>query len=120
MLAALAEFQQAIRSGAENIPADFRFHLEVARAAGNPHFGTLLAYLGEHAIPRKHVDTARTALEGQVSYLQKVWGEHESIYNAIRNQDSESARAAMRTHLSNSCERLRRAQAGGRPLSFQI
>jgi GntR family transcriptional regulator, transcriptional repressor for pyruvate dehydrogenase complex len=111
----LMEFQQAIRSGAENIPADFRFHLEVARAAGNPHFGSLLGYLGDHIIPRKHIDTARTALEGRTQYLQRVWGEHESIFIAIRNQDPEAARAAMRTHLANSCERLRRAQAGTRP-----
>ena len=35
--------------------------------------------------------------------------EHESIYDAIRNQDSDAARAAMRTHLANSRERRRRA-----------
>ena len=43
-----------------------------------------------------------------MNYLQRVHAEHESIYNAIRNQDAEAARAAMRTHLSNSRERLRR------------
>jgi DNA-binding FadR family transcriptional regulator len=37
-----------------------------------------------------------------------VHSEHESIYNAIRNHDTESARAAMRTHLSNSRDRLRK------------
>jgi DNA-binding FadR family transcriptional regulator len=45
-----------------------------------------------------------------LSYLQRVHGEHESIYNAIHQQDAESARAAMRTHLSNSRDRLRKTQ----------
>ena len=35
-----------------------------------------------------------------------------SIYNAIRNHDTEAARAAMRTHLSNSRDRLRKARDG--------
>jgi DNA-binding GntR family transcriptional regulator len=37
--------------------------------------------------------------------------EHESIFEAIARHDAESARAAMRMHLSNSRERLRRASA---------
>ena len=44
------------------------------------------------------------------SYLARVNLEHEDIYSAILRQDAEGARAAMRTHLSNSRERLRRAQ----------
>jgi DNA-binding FadR family transcriptional regulator len=36
--------------------------------------------------------------------------EHQNIYNAIRQRDADTARTAMRTHLSNSRERLRRAQ----------
>ena len=35
----------------------------------------------------------------------------DEILDAIASQDVESARAAMRTHLSNSRERRRRAQA---------
>ncbi len=35
--------------------------------------------------------------------------EHESILEAITRHDAEGARAAMRMHLSNSHERLRRA-----------
>jgi DNA-binding FadR family transcriptional regulator len=36
--------------------------------------------------------------------------EHEEIYAAIARRDPESARAAMRIHLTNSRERLRIAQ----------
>ncbi len=45
----------------------------------------------------------------RVAYLKLVHQEHESIYNAIRNQDVDSARAAIRTHLSNSRDRLRKS-----------
>jgi GntR family transcriptional regulator, transcriptional repressor for pyruvate dehydrogenase complex len=38
-----------------------------------------------------------------------VLGEHQMIYRAIERQDPDDARAAMRMHLSNSRERLRRA-----------
>ncbi len=34
----------------------------------------------------------------------------EDIFNASARQDAQSARAAMRIHLSNSKERLRKAQ----------
>uniref|UniRef100_UPI0026384A78 FCD domain-containing protein n=1 Tax=uncultured Limnohabitans sp. TaxID=768543 RepID=UPI0026384A78 len=41
------------------------------------------------------------------AYLLRVHQEHESIFSAILNQDVDAARAAARTHLSNSRERLR-------------
>jgi GntR family transcriptional repressor for pyruvate dehydrogenase complex len=84
--------------------------MEVARSTGNRHFADLMTYLGTMIIPRTRVNTMQNAPEGRLNYLQRVHGEHESIYNAIRNQDPEAARAAMRTHLSNSRERLRRGK----------
>jgi DNA-binding FadR family transcriptional regulator len=39
-----------------------------------------------------------------------VQREHEDIYEAIARGDAEAARAAMRNHLTNSRERLRRAR----------
>jgi DNA-binding FadR family transcriptional regulator len=46
----------------------------------------------------------------QQAYLRRVNLEHESIFNAIVTQDAEAARAAMRTHLSNSRDRLKRGE----------
>jgi DNA-binding FadR family transcriptional regulator len=40
------------------------------------------------------------------------------IYTAIRNQDPETARAAMRSHLSNSRERLLRVTRATRTLAL--
>lgn len=105
---ALHAFQDSINRDSDAVPPDFQFHMEVARSTGNRHFADLMTYLGTMIIPRTRVNTAHSAPEGRLNYLQRVHGEHESIYNAIRDQDAEAARAAMRTHLANSRERLRR------------
>jgi DNA-binding FadR family transcriptional regulator len=111
MAAALASFEAAIRADSDAVPSDFQFHMEVARATGNRHFADLMTYLGTVIIPRTRLKTAADAPEGRLAYLERVHHEHESIYRAIRERDAEAARAAMRTHLANSRERLRRAQA---------
>jgi GntR family transcriptional regulator, transcriptional repressor for pyruvate dehydrogenase complex len=108
MEAALLAFSDSIKQDSDAVPPDFQFHMEVARSTGNRHFADLMTYLGTMIIPRTRVNTALNAPEGRLNYLQRVHAEHESIYGAIRDQDTEAARAAMRTHLSNSRERLRR------------
>jgi GntR family transcriptional repressor for pyruvate dehydrogenase complex len=110
METALRAFQDSINLDSDAVPPDFQFHMEVARSTGNRHFADLMTYLGTMIIPRTRVNTTQNAPEGRLNYLQRVNSEHESIYNAIRNQDPEAARAAMRTHLSNSRERLRRGK----------
>ena len=75
----------------------------------------LMATLGAQIIPRARLEPAAELdeprrLERQ-AYMRRVNAEHESILDAITRQDAESARAAMRTHLSNSRERRRKAQA---------
>ena len=107
---ALQAFQDSIDCDADAVAPDFQFHMEVARSTGNRHFADLMTYLGTMIIPRTRINTTQNAPEGRLIYLQRVNSEHESIYNAIRNQDSEAARAAMRTHLSNSRERLRKGK----------
>lgn len=110
MEAALRAFQASIQQASDAVPSDFQFHTEVARATGNRHFADLMTYLGTMIIPRARLNTPSDAPEGRLSYLTQVHGEHDSIFNAIRNQDAEAARAAMRTHLSNSRDRLKKAQ----------
>lgn len=115
MRGALAGFRTAIDENSDALAPDFQFHLEIARATQNVHFLELMNYLGTMIIPRARLNTAQVAGEGRREYLQRVNTEHESIVNAIANHDPEAARAAMRTHLANSRERLRRANeaAGG-------
>ena len=110
MALALQAFSDAIRADSDAVPSDFQFHMEVAKATGNRHFADLMTYLGTHIIPRTRINTANQAPEGKQVYLERVHSEHERIYKAIRQHDTEAARAAMRTHLSNSRERLRKAR----------
>jgi DNA-binding FadR family transcriptional regulator len=114
MRAALASFDSAIHNDGDALAPDFQLHLEIARATQNVHFLELMTYLGTMIIPRARLNTAKVAGEGRREYLQRVNTEHESIVNAIANQDPEAARAAMRTHLANSRERLRRAHEAAR------
>lgn len=92
------------------IVADVAFHLLVATATGNRYFHDILKQLGRTIIPRTRVNSAALAEDDQTAYLNRVNREHEDIYNAIARKDPDAARAAMRTHLANSRERLRRAQ----------
>jgi GntR family transcriptional repressor for pyruvate dehydrogenase complex len=110
MREALAAFAKAIAEDADAVASDMQLHLEIARATQNQHFAELMTYLGTMLIPRTRVNSARFAGEGLREYLLRVHAEHESIVDAIAGRDPEAARAAMRTHLSNSRERLRRAQ----------
>lgn len=107
---ALDTFQASVRSGGETVPSDLQFHLLVAQASGNRYFHDILSHLGTNIIPRSRLNSAKLAKDDPKVYMERVINEHEDIFNAIARQDPEAARAAIRTHLSNSRERLRRAQ----------
>jgi len=106
---ALAALSAAIAEGRDGAGPDFQFHLEIARATGNPHFAELMATLGGSMIPRARLEPAQPVTAELHAYLRRVNEEHENILNAIERQDPEAARAAMRTHLANSKERRQRA-----------
>lgn len=120
----LERLRQALAALIENVEAagdaaspDYLFHLQIAQATNNPHFAGLMSYLGNMVIPRNRVNTAQLAQEDRVEYLRRVNREHQDIFEAIERRDPDAARAAMRTHLANSRERLKRAheaaEAGG-------
>lgn len=106
---ALDAFGSAVEQGRDAVGPDFQFHLEVARAAQNRHFADLMSTLGGMMIPRARLEPAQPLTAERQAYLRGVNLEHESILQAIADQDVEAARAAMRTHLVNSRERRRRA-----------
>ena len=85
--------------------SDFQFHLQIAEATGNRYFTDIMSHLGTTLIPRSRVNSARLAHDDQQHYQARLGREHEQIYEAIARQDPESARAAMRLHLTNSRER---------------
>ena len=106
---AMEAFANAIEAGRDAVQADFRFHQEIAHATHNKHFKDLMHSLGTGAIPRGRLQNSLPADANRLAYLRRVHQEHESIFNAIAAQDPEAARAAMRTHLSNSRDRLKKS-----------
>ena len=111
MQQAMTEFAAAINEGRDAVRADFLFHQEIAHATQNKHFQELMQSLGTGAIPRGRLENAMPVEPARIAYLRRVHQEHESIFNAISAQDVDSARAAMRTHLSNSRERLKKGDS---------
>jgi GntR family transcriptional regulator, transcriptional repressor for pyruvate dehydrogenase complex len=109
MRTALDAFERAVAAGQDAVEPDLRFHREISRATGNPHFAGLLTTLGAKIIPRARLGTDESKSPDRPVYLRRVNAEHESIYDAIAAGDADGARAAMRTHLVNSRERRRRA-----------
>jgi GntR family transcriptional repressor for pyruvate dehydrogenase complex len=108
MRRALDDMKHNASAGDNAVNSDFEFHLAIARATGNRYFTDIMSHLGTMLIPRSrlHVNTPE-----REQYLERVNFEHESIFDAIERGDQEAARAAMRMHLTNSRERLRKASA---------
>ena len=112
MDALLKSISRAAKVGGDAADADFEFHLCVAEASGNHYFPDLLRHLGRGVIPRTRIDSASLARLDRAEYLREVNGEHGDVLRAIAGGDSDAARAAMRTHLVNSRERLRSLRGG--------
>lgn len=106
---ALRAFERNFTAGAETVSHDLAFHLSIARATGNRYFADILQGFGSLLIPRTRIASIDKPARDP-DYLRRVNREHEEIYAAIERQDADSARAAMRIHLTNSRERLRLAQ----------
>lgn len=86
--------------------ADFAFHVAIGAATNNRYFIDGLNRFGARSIPRSQFPTLPSA--NDPAYLAGVVAEHESILDAISDQDPEAARAAMREHLQGSQKRYRR------------
>jgi len=111
----LRAFEDAVENPAVTIQPDYEFHLQVASATGNHYFREIMSHLHTAIIPRTRINTAELGRVQQLEYLNRVNSEHQDIYDAIARHDPEAARAAMRLHLTNSRERLRRAHDSASP-----
>jgi DNA-binding FadR family transcriptional regulator len=106
----LSAFEEACDNVPETIKPDYAFHLQVASATKNHYFREIMSHLSTAILPRTRFNTGQVGQDSQTPSLQQWHREHQDIYDAIARHDPEAARAAMRTHLTNSRERLRRAQ----------
>jgi DNA-binding FadR family transcriptional regulator len=99
---AIAAMSAADSLGDSGVSADLSFHHALARATGNIYFVEFLKYLGEYAVPRRHL-AGRTTDPGDVrAYMAMVDAEHRAIRDAVAARDSALAAAAMRGHLAGS------------------
>lgn len=108
MRRALDDFAREVEAGRNGVEADFRFHASIARATRNRWFETVFHDLGTSTLPRTRLDLSNFAADLGPDYLLRANREHEAILEAIDRGDGESARAAMRMHLTQSRERLKR------------
>lgn len=107
---------QAIRDAAEAFAgtapegapaqADFRFHVAIAEAAGNPYFRDLVEYIGPLLIPRMRVQLTPDAA-GRDENLARSRTEHAAIVDAIAAGDAAAARTAMSAHLARTLDMMR-------------
>ncbi|SHK06225.1 DNA-binding transcriptional regulator, FadR family [Roseomonas rosea] len=109
-----AAFAEALEEPDRSAAHDQDFHLCVARMSGNLYFAELLSGLSPNLLPRARVDLHRGDARAKADYLRRLLQEHAQIRDAIARADADEARAAMRLHLSNSRERLRRALEAAR------
>ena len=105
MRAALSDFQRDVAAGGGGVAGDVRFHSLIAQATGNAYFVDILATVGSAMIPRTRLSSS-VRPDGRAEYLARVNREHEEILAAIERRDVDSARAAMRVHLTNSRDRF--------------
>jgi GntR family transcriptional regulator, transcriptional repressor for pyruvate dehydrogenase complex len=110
MRRAMAGFSGAIAGDGDAPAHDFQLHLEIARATQNAHFFELMSQLGSTIMGQGRLNLAKVAHQSRHQFLRREGAEHESIVDAIAGQDPQAARAAMRMHLANSRDRLRRLQ----------
>lgn len=101
------DFALAIARGEAAITEDFAFHRAIAAATVNPHFESLLQFLGHFIIPRQSIHAEGMTPERHAAYMRQILSEHELIVGAIAARDPERAHHAMRAHLLRSVERYR-------------
>jgi GntR family transcriptional repressor for pyruvate dehydrogenase complex len=107
MKLAMQAFAVEMHADQQAVDPDIQFHRAIANAVGNSYFVDILARIGESAIPRSRILIDEREAERK-EFLKRLNNEHEDIFSAIRRGDPEASRAAMRNHLSNSRERLKR------------
>ncbi len=101
-----AQFEGATSSSLET---DLEFHMEIARASGNPLFPMLLeSLIGFVAYAQKE-----SCANNPERRLRAVLS-HEAIFEAIRDGDSDRARVEMESHLRFSM--TRRIENADRPV----
>ncbi len=109
--AALSEIEQALDALHEATShhchredADFAFHLAITKASNNHYYASSMRALQEHiaVVMKLH----GLSLMGPDPSLDRVFSEHQAIFEALTRRDADAARQTMRHHLEGSRDRL--------------
>ena len=90
--------------------ADYLVHLSIAEAANNRYHRDLTDYLGPLLIPRMRVSLGDGP--GGTANARAARREHAAVVAAIKAQDPDAARGAMRAHLVRAMEMIRGLDGG--------
>ena len=113
ILEAFNAFEQLLSAGEPTGAADFTFHRAIAAATNNPFYVEILDVLGRRTIPRDLIAILSAELVQSQQYQERLQAEHRAIMEAISDGDADSARDAMRKHLSASRRRYQGLLRGG-------
>ncbi|WP_394891433.1 FadR/GntR family transcriptional regulator [Mesorhizobium sp. AaZ16] len=116
---AFFEFERLLDSRQATGKVDFAFHRAIAAATNNPFYVEVLDALGSRTIPCDVASPWGTESVLTHEYQVGLQREHLAILNAISASDPDSARAAMRAHLSASQERYR-ARLNGQQAEYML
>lgn len=101
---ALADLREATSHQLHRTDADFVFHRCVTEAANNHYYTASIDALKPHIAVGMHLHGL--SLMGPRLGLERVFDEHNAIYQAIADGRAEDAQKAMRLHLEGSRNRL--------------
>ena len=99
-----AALEEDVSAGAE---ADLDLHRAIAEATNNPFFPEFLDLVVERTISRTLVAVHGGDEARKLNRTKDLLEEHRRIVEAIRDQEPEDARKAMRIHLERSEARFR-------------
>jgi len=103
--AAFDELERCVRTGELGVDADEEFHTAVCVAADNAYFSAARTSMKSNILTGMNL-TRNLSLTKPQDRLMLVQQEHRAILDAIRSQDREAARRAMRTHVDNARKRV--------------
>ncbi|MEP2240361.1 MAG: FadR/GntR family transcriptional regulator [Maribacter sp.] len=96
MKSALDAYREKVENGEDAVQEDLLFHLAIARASGNSTMNTFMLIITPEILTnfeKYHVCDKNMALRG----IQ----EHQDIFDAIKNQNPQLAKAKMKVHFKN-------------------
>ena len=105
---ALRAIDRSAAESRDGVEEDLAFHRLLAEAAGNPHFGRLLAFLEQYMKESMRVTRRNDAT--RTEFVEAVRSEHAAIVEAIALGDPMLARRRAVQHMRGGDRRMRSAE----------